>query len=1708
MPATRLTSSIHGDGVSAIQNNRVTVQRTRWWETTYTAVNWDYPPSPAVCYDALLSRGASHSRFLRIAYLSTRRTPAPRSPTAPLSPTPTVSLDTSTTPTSPLTTAHLTSTTSLAGLPRDPAVRVPQVPSYPLSRTFMNVRPRFANLISHTLKRRKPQWPKPPHYHASLLRSPLSRRKGLFRAVLPPNKAVDFFRWDVLPGADVSLSAPCQERDRTRSSDVDACASLLVAESVLKPYEAAAGFFGWHGLGLDVIRRVQENYDEGVDDECSWIEGVEVCRLGLGQNGAGMNRSSGLRHQIDEVVVEEGRARWARTAEELVGPPGIALRWVVEDGRSGKVTTPSDPVRKDVDSRASSSISSTRGEVRWDLDIEFSPSRTSRSTSVSDEKRQMPPSGSMATVPGPSSSSKPELKMDSPPTWWYGPSPHRGPPPTPHLPLLRFPPPPSAQYGPPPLQFSPWFPPGRVASAQGHGYWYGAQPTGAPPPMNRDPNLPNSLPPHSHIFTTPVTPTSMHPSQSPRHPTKPRLGQDEYGPGHDCDKETETDHGYESTTTTTDSDPPPHTPIGATTMSHCVEALQVHGDDDDGVHGLEIDMGHTSAAISLSDPTTPVKLLGGFTMSTSPSASSGSPGSNRDGCGSSKAAVVFPSLNGSFCQGSLSQMSVSLSSRGMSAQTTPARTVTPVSSSSLSSAKESMTRFRLGGDDNSKIELKSGGACSVSGDNPAFMLSFCSPLTSPNLRKDHQGFWEPVVPVSPSSSSSSLPLSPSAGKVGSRPTAGWIGDKTGPVLGESTESSGAPSLQYTPSAKSRSLSPGPRRLTSAGSTRSSSSGPVSFSSPTSTPASTSVFGGSHPPSPSPTNNLSLVPPNPTTLLPAFLATATVKRKKASRTREIVDRLRSSSIDAGKGGVGLDNLGWLAGPNAGGELDGTPGKASSESDHSAGNHVARGQPSPSPPSKSSSDSASWLGSDLGKNQGQAPGSKSSDSGSSGSGGKSNGAIQVATPGSVTLFSASSPGTVTTSANSSITPFPILSVSQTLASNVTKTQQSQNGGTTGREPAAATSSNGGAGPKMNATVTTSPNARSSGLLPSTPNGGTSPSAHHSHHPLPSLSHPTPHPQPPLGPTPPILTVSPYPHPMYVPFTQYHIAPPHQGQGTWLAVYPGHPPHLPAHPLPVQTHVAPITVRSQYNSAHFPLERPLGSSLPPPFEPNPILMIPKDRSRATYPPTNTTGRQGTSTLPLITITDVTPQKTSLPQSLSVLSTPTPTLTSDTPTPASSGKATDPYRLLYRGALSLPDSYLQLDGLAFSARLPNRQLSAVQDSPSCSLSESSARELMHNPLALALESMRGRQSLRFKGTVCLQDVWLDDTGDVYMDIHPFATLTRSYFENILCLSPLVAPTHDTFGPTRTQVGVRVSLGDTDGPETTDIVIYGETSTLLCPPPLPLSPAATSSSAGTPPLSMRVARITPAPRAPRPDDPTPRQPPAHLFGNTPLGDLGANKRIISRPNTGKARERVKDKEKMDEQVLRRARDVMLNLPRSKIPTNGSSKAKDRRVRGGAHQQSQRDAVFKAPELPATVRRKQGEAGTDVFGAVEPPQPQSANGKGKGKATVVNREDGGIGNAIEGANKLVLKKLAVHHLANAGISRSHSEFKDIFGFVYRGASFSLRSQLKTLHLSAQSAEAFVEAHVKMYVLNSGGAHDTPGLRRKTLNTMDVDDAGG
>ncbi|KAJ7603951.1 hypothetical protein DFH06DRAFT_1068872 [Mycena polygramma] len=342
---------------------------------------------------------------------------------------------------------------------------------------------------------------------------------------------------------------------------------------------------------------------------------------------------------------------------------------------------------------------------------------------------------------------------------------------------------------------------------------------------------------------------------------------------------------------------------------------------------------------------------------------------------------------------------------------------------------------------------------------------------------------------------------------------------------------------------------------------------------------------------------------------------------------------------------------------------------------------------------------------------------------------------------------------------------------------------------------------------------------------------------------------------------------------------------------------------------------------------------------------------------------------------------------------------------------------RLLYRGALSLPDSHLLLDGLTFAARLDH---------------SAHTNNLLENPLALALESMRKRPSLRWMGPVKLANTYMDETGGISMDIHPNATLTRIYFENTFCLDPT----------TSLEFGIKVALGDSDGPETTEMVIFAR-------------PAAAE-------LQLIVARITPAPpppsllRLPRPDDPTPRRPPirfdrAASSGANPFG----RKRTPSIANLGSG------------------------------------------VRLGSVDAFGQDAAFKVPALPrpgkerATTQPAKEEE-EDVFGHVASTSTSAAvENKGKRKR---GSDESEAEAQMEKANKTVrvpsfsclgftdtlqiIKQSTMHLLP---IDKTHPEYKDIYGAVYRGVGFALRGEIKRSAVDLKSVERLVKIHVNMYV---------------------------
>ncbi|KAG6873141.1 hypothetical protein C0995_002515 [Termitomyces sp. Mi166 len=374
-----------------------------------------------------------------------------------------------------------------------------------------------------------------------------------------------------------------------------------------------------------------------------------------------------------------------------------------------------------------------------------------------------------------------------------------------------------------------------------------------------------------------------------------------------------------------------------------------------------------------------------------------------------------------------------------------------------------------------------------------------------------------------------------------------------------------------------------------------------------------------------------------------------------------------------------------------------------------------------------------------------------------------------------------------------------------------------------------------------------------------------------------------------------------------------------------------------------------------------------------------------------------------------------------------PSTSITNPTP-PRPADSALNSYRLLYRGALSLPDSHLLLDGLTFVARL---------DTPSKS------NHLLQNQLALALESMRGRPSLRLIGVVKLHDdenLWLDESGGIEMDIHSRAALTRIYFENVFCLTPF-ASTSTSVPPNTSDIGIKVALGDSDGPETTHMVIYAR------------------SNQDDSSLNLIVARLTTRPpptkslpRLPRPDDPTPRKPPPLYVANG--GIKGTRPGLKRVPSIASARE------------LKRVATITIAGPKHKkvAGVDGAVMADlGSGVRLGDGKNTSKDSgLFKVPEVPlkstAKGKGKQVEGDKDVFGTVSSSKPVS---KGKRKRDADRDQEVG---EMERTNKDTIKRYTLDHLykrkdptTSARFDKSHPEFKELFSYISRGVVFALVS---------------------------------------------------
>ncbi|KAH7883315.1 hypothetical protein F5I97DRAFT_1904025 [Phlebopus sp. FC_14] len=1235
----------------------VDVQCDRWWETTYTRVNWQYPPVS----DGRLVALASGSRLLRIAYSSGRGFKTEER--ARLFPVRTINVDSSETsvstptltPTSPSTPTNLTSSTPLTSPSSSPPKSTSLLPCltsssaptsapessssrHPKSHSYRYLREQSHSHHSKHHQKRY-QWSKPPHYHASLLRSSLPRRRGRFRAILAPTGVVDFFRWEVTRPRSMTSSCtgssssgqhnPCRNDVRHRT-DTHVSQALSVAESALAPYEACAGFFGWRGLGIEVPPGLGFHRGGGFDRQegCasdhsdSLLRGRVGVDMGVIDDG-GIEEMSGptfldIATPIDEEAVEQGRAQWAEVIVGLVGALGSLggeLSGEKENvdpphvgGKGGK------PVGGSTKPDSSSSL--LDGPIRWDPNLRHDDTQTSQVTvshhssiesstpsRPSNTRDPRPPSSNVPSMPSTSkaattrppnvvpaklsddASAKPKAIKDSsmPGGWWY-------PPPPPARVSSRFPLP------PPP--FAPWY--GAAVAGLGHprvvpqphpyGWWYNVKSAPGPGPRthgNVNGTTTTSASPTTWLSGDPdfmvkqnvaagVSPSALRVcgTQSPNAPSCHNLPSDmkrSDGAFHSPQRgsigasdgeavgSSETDRGYESTTDTcTDSDPVPRTPTGTGDgpvlhFGFTAESKVVVAKRKDG------DMAVTNIVDSASAKSSPVKSPSGKTLSL---LTAGTPSniSSRSALTSpsmsTQPALVFPSLNGTFCQTPSASLPTVTRTQQPSVDVQKPSSIEMKDIPCISSPSSSFSSF------SSSVATRQASLSPIPSQSPSPSLPSLStsPTGSTGFRKDSQGFWEPVTPPMSPVGSSSAAVSPRSGSTrstgSSRSENGSLGSPVSCVPTRSSVDSSAVAL----------LSP--------------TAAAASFTFPASPPQSPTVPSTSRHPSFTATEPLSaadLTPlqshlasdvSNPTTLLPAFLASA-VKRKRGSRTREIVDRLKLGGSEGSNEPSGTNSQ--MSFP----ELDWTNGVTAQSSSTAENDSPASSQTSTHTRSRSGSSarrSISGLCSELGPRSmsisvsEKAPGSSSTGPSSVPLSASRSDPVRKLTLNSLSMSDHNSP--VVTKVNSQ--------------PKVSPTSPAENGrielgsgvpNITGASPRGLSNAEW---PKLGVIMpskVTQPTVATTVMHPSTTqphmSSVTSPAGTNTHLPPilppPLLPQSMVHPQAPSQPLPPQMIGVPYfAYPQYgYPIGQFQgPAPPQgqmQGQGGWMAVYrPPQPPH----------------------------------------------------------------------------------------------------------------------------------------------------------------------------------------------------------------------------------------------------------------------------------------------------------------------------------------------------------------------------------------------------------------------------------------------------------------------------------------------------------------------------------------------------------------------
>ncbi|KAH7107361.1 hypothetical protein BKA62DRAFT_683137 [Auriculariales sp. MPI-PUGE-AT-0066] len=362
--------------------------------------------------------------------------------------------------------------------------------------------------------------------------------------------------------------------------------------------------------------------------------------------------------------------------------------------------------------------------------------------------------------------------------------------------------------------------------------------------------------------------------------------------------------------------------------------------------------------------------------------------------------------------------------------------------------------------------------------------------------------------------------------------------------------------------------------------------------------------------------------------------------------------------------------------------------------------------------------------------------------------------------------------------------------------------------------------------------------------------------------------------------------------------------------------------------------------------------------------------------------------------------------------------------PTPP---RAIAQHRLIYRGALALPDSNMRLDGIAFTAKIPPQ----------------SPHTLLESPIPLALELLRGRP-LCLIGVIPLRDVKLDMTNEIHAYINPKVPLTIDFVERNLCFEPIGEMN-------RTDLGLRIGLGDVFAPNEEDIIVYGR-----------LHQSDDEDLDKTPTLQLVATRIAPAsppkpivPRVPRPDDPSPRRP-----------DVVA--RLLFENNAKRGHKHVRSRDlEVDERTNKRAK-LNPQMARTKEPGSRATSFQRSASSGGKISSSDLDTDgFRIPVLPTKCR-----SSDDVRRKSSADEEKSTD---SGKMAEADASP------LEAANKRAIKAAAMAHLKALGFKKDHPEFKEPYQLCIRGVGFALRKQIALRNINDDLITDLVGKHLEMYV---------------------------